>query len=437
MITAPSNGQTDGSPRFCVLGSGFETNNMGVGALAAGTISGIVANYPNAEITLLDYGKKGGTYQIPVDNRKVTVSLLNIRFSKKFYLKNNIFYLLSLALIAKFIPVKTIRTKLIDNNRWLDHVRNADVITSISGGDSFSDIYGLYRFIYVSLPQVLVLLLGKKLILLPQTYGPYNRTISREIARIILKKACAVYSRDFTGMKKVRDLLGKNGISDKLRFCHDVGFILDPAMPDHLDLTGIDEAEHLVGLNISGLLYMGGYSRNNMFGLKTNYAELTHEIIDYIIKIKKFPVLLVPHVFGSGINSESDQAVSEKIYHDLRNHYPGKLFLARGSYNQSEIKHIIGKCHLFIGARMHSCIAAVSQCIPTVGISYSNKFKGVFETIGMEKFVADPRIMNKEEIMTVIDAALFNKNELEKTLAGCIPQVKQNIYNMFSNLHSH
>ena len=38
---------------------------------------------------------------------------------------------------------------------------------------------------------------------------------------------------------------------------------------------------------------------------------------------------------------------------------------------------------------MHSCIAALSQNIPTIAISYSKKFKGVFESVGAGDYVID------------------------------------------------
>ena len=48
-------------------------------------------------------------------------------------------------------------------------------------------------------------------------------------------------------------------------------------------------------------------------------------------------------------------------------------------------KAVIGQCDFFIGSRMHACIAALSQGVPCVGVAYSMKFAGVFDTVGMER----------------------------------------------------
>ena len=52
-------------------------------------------------------------------------------------------------------------------------------------GETVSVIFmGFKRFIMGTLPDIIILLLGKKLILLPQTYGPYKSFLSKKIAKI-------------------------------------------------------------------------------------------------------------------------------------------------------------------------------------------------------------------------------------------------------------
>jgi len=38
-------------------------------------------------------------------------------------------------------------------------------------------------------------------------------------------------------------------------------------------------------------------------------------------------------------------------------------------YGPSETKFLIGHCDFFVGARMHACIAAVSQYVPAVTLA--------------------------------------------------------------------
>ena len=64
---------------------------------------------------------------------------------------------------------------------------DCDFIGEICGGDSFSDIYGIRRFIFTVIPDIIAIFLNKSLILLPQTYGPYKSLIAKKIAYFIIK----------------------------------------------------------------------------------------------------------------------------------------------------------------------------------------------------------------------------------------------------------
>jgi polysaccharide pyruvyl transferase WcaK-like protein len=454
---------------------------MGVGALTAGVVTAAVSFDPDGEVFLLDYGRKAERKTLTVGGRSVGVGLVNMRFSKKFYLPNNISVLLLLAALCRMIPFPELRRMIVERSPWLKEIERADIHAAISGGDSFSDIYGLGRLLYVSLPQILVLLMKKPLVLLPQTLGPFKGWFARHLAEWIIRGSVVTYSRDWDGVKEWNDRLtkgekprksihwridqessnvipcsktkkdssGSEGFrnllpptpypqSSKVRFCYDVGFVVEPRRPEVMDLGGLagprEAGGCLVGLNVSGLLYMGGYTKNNMFGLKADYRELMVRLIDYLVREKHATVLLVPHVFGSEEHGESDVVACQKVLDQAAHEQRRKVCLVNGRYDQSEIKYIIGLCDFFIGSRMHACIAALSQCIPAVGIAYSRKFRGVMESIGAGHLVADPRSTDVEGVIGVVDAAWENRDAIRGHLEKQMPLVKERVLGLFEEI---
>jgi colanic acid/amylovoran biosynthesis protein len=419
-----------------LLGATFNTDNMGVRALTAGSIEAGLHTWPNARILLLDYEKERRRFQYDSANGPVLLEVINIRFSKKVYLGNNVAILILLAVVLRLLP-RRLRQILFLCNTYFKEIDSADVAVAISGGDSFSDIYGLPRFFYCVLPQILVQLAGKKLVFLPQTIGPFNSWLARTLAGHILRRAALVYSRDYAGLKEIRDFLNGGFDPERFRFCYDMGFAVNPVCPEKADIEGFAEKEGVsttVGLNVSGLLWMGGYSQNNQFGLKTDYKALVEKLIDHVIREKDARVVLIPHVFGAENGSESDQSVCERLYSDLKFKYGDRLYLARGRYNQGEIKYIIGLSDFFIGSRMHACIAALSQGIPTVPVAYSKKFIGVMETIGVESYVADPRTMDENEILGIVDRTWTEKDVIRERLESKMPEVKARVLNLFKEI---
>jgi colanic acid/amylovoran biosynthesis protein len=418
-----------------LMGAGYTTNNMGVFALASGAIASALSAYPRAEIVLFDYNVTPEIYEVKHAGGKALVTLVNIRFSKKVWHRNHIARLIVTALLIRCIPVLSIRKKLLARSRWLGQLESADVLGSIAGGDSFSDIYGLRRLIYVSLPQILALAVGRPLILLPQTIGPFKKWTSKRMAQFILGRATKIYSRDGDGCEHILKLRGKRNW--EVRLSYDVGFALEPRisyerMPHWFN--EIEPTASVVGLNISGLLYMGGYTRNNMFELQADYRGLMFRLIDYFVRKEKTYVMLVPHVVGRRENSESDIPACHDILRKLKNPAKGRVFLVEEGYDHHETKAIIGRSEFFLGSRMHACIGALSQCVPAVGLAYSGKFLGVYKSVGMEELVIDLRKSDEQGIIKSVGRAYERRGELRLLLEAKMPAVRQSVMDLFKSL---
>ena len=417
-----------------LLGASFDTGNMGVSALAESSIKIVLHSCPNAEVTLLGSGYVPQEYRLPLYQKQVCVKTVPIRFSKNIFLPYHFMWFTLDALLTKILPGSSLKKALVRRNPYFQTLYEMDFVVDITGGDSFSDIYGMRRFILGFLHKWLMIFLGKKLIFLPQTYGPFKKTLARVMAKYILKRASVVYSRDINSLEYVKNLLKNNEDNEKFKCAPDVAFILDPREPEHLDvgplLTRRNKNSIVIGVNISGLLYNGGYTKNNMFKLKTNYAQLVPEVIKSLLEDQRTLILLVPHVFPpEGYEVESDPHACMKVYEQFNKQYPGRIFLAGGHYNHNEIKFIIGLCDFFIGSRMHSCIAALSQMIPSVGLAYSKKFSGVFHSIDISDLAIDLRHETEETILTFIRKAFSERKAIATKLNERIPEVQRIILN--------
>lgn len=416
---------------FLLLGAPFSTDNMGVGALAMGALSILLRAAPRARIAFLDYGRESEATSVDVDGRRLKIPLINLRFSWKPFLPNNVVLVLALAFLASALP-PGVRRVLISSNRILAQVDAAHSAFSVSGGDSFSDIYGVGRFFYVVFPQLIAILLGKPLVLLPQTIGPFDRSLPRCVARFLLRRASLVFTRDAGGVDDLRRFLGPSVEASKLRFSHDMGFAVLPRRPRSLLAPRVlDKTRYsrlLVGLNISGLLYSTPDRANSGFGLRVDYSGLVHDLVRVLIEEESVDVVLVPHVYGRG--GESDVAAIDRIMAHMASRYVDRLFSLPGGLDQNEVKYVIGQCDFFVGSRMHACIAALSQAIPAVGIAYSDKFRGVFASAGVEKLVADPRRQPSAEIVRAVKEALADREQIRAQLRVVMPGLRARVLDL-------
>ena len=75
------------------------------------------------------------------------------------------------------------------------------------------------------------------MILLPQTYGPYNHFIARQFAQYIIRRSYKAFSRDKESIELLSKLLKEQGNGKGVIFffffCPDVAFTLDTAGLNH------------------------------------------------------------------------------------------------------------------------------------------------------------------------------------------------------------
>lgn len=421
----------------CFQGASLDVGNRGCCALAASFVKLITEITPDAKIHFLYANRIGGIQKLKVAGENIEIKIVNCRLSSKSKLNEHLFWIFFLAIFQKLMPIKFLRNKIIESNKWLSTLQEADFVGEIRGGDSFSDIYGLVNFLLGVIPCIIAILMKKKLVMLPQTYGPFKSKIAKILARYIMLRSDRLISRDEESILTARSIMGDKGKSREIQLCPDIAFVLESVCSSEKKIEPPISVTNLplIGLNISGLLYVGGFDHNNRFGLKVNYKELIDKLIGELLEKTESHILLVPHVF-SDIPDMDELTLCRQFVHGYNDKYQGRIHTIDFQYNQNELKGIISMCDFFIGARMHSCIAALSQCIPTIGLAYSKKFTGVFKTAGMEQFALDMRKHDQNEIIKSIFNAIDIRNSTAQELRKEVPKVQDKIVDFFISVPS-
>lgn len=290
------------------------------------------------------------------------------------------------------------------NFQSIKMLRKADFVLDIGQGDSFADIYGDIRFQKIDRIHKLARLFNKPYCLLPQTIGPFTDDRIKKKAISSISKASLCMARDRQSYEYVLE-----NVSQQKNVCEciDVAFFL-PYETIKQDTSYIH-----VGINISALLWNGGYTRNNQFGLKCEYQTLVRKLTDYFLNQENVKVHLVPHVVGAERHIENDYAVCYDLW---REYNRPNLILAPLALGPIEIKSYIAGLDFFMGARMHATIGAFSAGVPVVPMAYSRKFNGLFIDTLSYNHMIDMKTMDNEDIVKVIKEAYANRDVLQKEI---------------------
>ncbi len=247
---------------------------------------------------------------------------------------------------------------------YVRDVRSLDIVLDIGAGDSFADIYADKRFAYMAVSKAIPLLLGKPLILSPQTIGPFTRQPHRRIAAWLMNRAAMVFARDPLSMAVIGQLSPRARAAQVI----DVAFALPFERAARTAGGPI-----MIGLNVSGLLMSGGYAGSNDYGLTIDYPALTRALIAAFTAMPGVEIHLVPHVMAPGLPRDDDGAAADR----LKAEFP-HLIRHPDFASPSAAKSFISGLDFLVGARMHATIAAYSAGVPVVPISYSRKFEGLY-----------------------------------------------------------
>jgi len=393
-----------------LLNAAPDTGNQGVSALCLSALAGLAARHAGP-LAVADHGR--GVRQD--DMGFATVSRVGLTHNRRFWRGDSLATVRALARIGGG-PSASARA-----------IAGSRIILDVSGGDSFTDLYGPRRFRAMVLSKRLALDNGLPLILLPQTLGPFRDDANRAEAIRILAAARAVWVRDAASFAFLQDALGNRFDADRHRLGLDMAVALPLDAPTDLSprlqvWMSLSRGFPVAGLNVSGLLAQDAVGAQATFGLADRHDRqieaAARAILDHNPRMR---LLLVPHVHRDLSDVESDLAASLALKSRLDADYPDRVEALPGRMNAMELKWVLSRLTWFAGARMHATIGAFSSGTPTLGLGYSDKAAGVFAQCGIGNHVADLRAMDATALASAVRRSLNEHEAVRRDLSARLP----------------
>ena len=372
--------------RILLAGANPYNANKGVAALAIASI----------KIIYDVISDKEGEYEICVYNHEFKNTYDAIHCPEGDIVFQNI-YPSDLFSFSKIFKTITSRWRLYNLREFL----KVDYVFNISAGDGFSDIYGTDSFYSLTNINRLCRWFRKPYYFLPQTYGPFLNDKIKKRAQKDCYYAAGLMSRDLESTLYANTVLGVNRMNDMI----DVAFCL-PYTPIQQDKS----YKH-IGINISQTLCIA--DRKNQFQVSSTYFQTMKELILHLLT-EGYKIHLIPHVANTANNDSNEYYISYKLWNDI--HHPN-LQLAPFFLSPSDAKSYISSMDMFIGSRMHACIAAFSAGVPVLLLGYSRKFSGLFsETLKYPYLIDLTNGFSKGSIIQIVYNMLKNLSQIKSDI---------------------
>ena len=404
------------TPKLSLFGAAPSTGNLGVSALFHSAVAGVFDRYPKADITVFDFGWTRETLKVRLGEQSYEVTRAGANPSKRFWRHDT---LANMRLMNRLGGL---------GNPGVRDIRKSLAVWDVSGGDSFTDLYGVKRFWTTTTPKLIALEAERPLVLLPQTYGPFGDPGLREVARKVTAQAATAWARDERSFQTLQELLGDDFDPSKHRVGVDLAFGLPPTpardgVLEPKAQAWLQEDDGAVGLNVSGLIYMDPNAAKDRYGFRADYPKLMHGLVQVLLE-RGERVILVPHVIEPKGNVESDPEACERVRAALTPKEQERVSILKPPYTAAEVKSVLARMKWFCGTRMHSTIGALSSGVPTAAVAYSLKFQGVFETCDQASGVCDPRELKTGAALTRLLEHYENRDLEREILQRALPGVK-------------
>lgn len=309
-------------------------------------------------------------------------------------------------LIYRFVPLHTVRSSYKQ-----ELYKTQDLILSV-GGDNFtsSTLRRIRQFI---LDLKLAKAMNKKTILWGQNFESLIHAEINDCLLPILADLDLIYVRDHDSLQ----FLAEKCITTNVVFAPDPAFCLS-AYPSERIQPYMEWASSrpTLGVSASGFDLQG-----EKIGCRIHiFAESLRDWIDQ----SGYRVLFIPHVVLDHRIGTNDYRFSTYVAKKINR--MASVRVMSGNLRASEYKAAIGQCNLFAGSRMHSTIAALSQAVPTLSLSYSHKSISLNKLLfGHTRYVFNMKNGTSQDLFQKIAQLESDKSTISILLKSRLQQLEK------------
>lgn len=304
--------------------------------------------------------------------------------------------------------------RLFDNclNKNIKKIASSEIFVS-TDGDTLGENYGVFPFLWRVYFLTLGIIMKKPIIIYAEGVGPFNSLIVKIIARVFFSRCAYISVRDKISLEYLVNL----GIEKKrINMTADSAFLLQPSARS---LNHRKDGKKLVGIAVSKLATKYGFPCKRGTDQYKSFVVYMAGLIDWIIENLNANVIMISHVIQV---TRNDYQTVRDILEKIKN--KDKVEILSKSFEAADFKKAISYCDLVIASRLHAAIAALSTCVPAIGIAYSHKMLGVYSSLGASDLVVDIKDLDWG-ITDKIQEVLANSGSVKNKLKIKIVSIKK------------
>jgi colanic acid/amylovoran biosynthesis protein len=312
--------------------------------------------------------------------------------------------------------------------KTIGQFKESDVIFVKGGG--FIHAYGEktapYLMWFFLFYVRLALAMKKKVIFLPNSFGPFEGLTVKSQVKSVFKKLDRVYAREALSAQKLGELLNA-----EISVSPDLGFYLKMAGKDQsvsiLNKYGLTQNDKIVGITIRPWRFPG---KSNPEALYENYITAVAAFASHLLD-KGYKVALCNQSIGPNSHEDDRNAIKELTN---RISHPNLVWINE-NLPCDVLKALYSNFYAFVGTRFHSVIFSLTSLVPSLAIGYGgNKAKGIMSDFNLQEFTIQIEDSEAKQLISMFEKLVSDYDGIKKTLASNIEVFDQKRENLLKDI---
>lgn len=247
---------------------------------------------------------------------------------------------------------------------------------------------------------------GRRIVFLPQAFGPFREQAVRDLARTILPLASLVYAREETSHRFLAEIMPD---ANNIRICPDFTCLCRPKS----GVVRFQTGSYAVIVPNARMMDKTAPSIASAY-------PMFLEAVCSAISEKGIPVVLLNH----------EGPADEEILWELNAKF-GNRFPVLSGLSGVACKDVIGRSKIVISSRYHGVVSGLTQGVPTLCTSWSHKYEQLLAEHGRPGNALNVRSI-PESVAKVLHA--LDHRDDYASAPGCNDRISKQVLDMWDDV---
>jgi colanic acid/amylovoran biosynthesis protein len=296
-----------------------------------------------------------------------------------------------------------------EERRIIGHYRSADLVVSSAGG-FLHDFYGVEHRL---LGFEMALELGKPVVILGQSVGPFWRPRSKQRAREVLSRLDAILLREERSLRHLEE----SGVdTSRVLITTDIAFYWRRMAP-HLFVAKKGPVRKIA-------MSFRQWSHD---GVTTDeIARKASELCRHLLQTRPDVEIVFLSTCQGIPEYVDDSTVARGVVHALPEGLQARCRIDGQRYAPERLIQLYAQMDAYIGMRLHGALLSMLGGTPAMAIAYEEKTPGIFASLGLDRYQVDHRGTEREWIACA-DGFIRRIDEIHATLPVVLDEAAQKL----------